>query len=130
MASSNQKGTFHCTVQRVWGIVTSLDAYSWRSDLSKVEVLSDTRFVEYTKDGYATTFTIVRTEPFKLWEFDMENDNLKGHWIGLFSQKGEETTIDFTEWVVVKKIWMKPFVKGYLKRQQALYVADLEKALR
>ena len=129
MAITNIKATFQCDVQRVWSIVTSLDNYSWRSDLSKIEILSEPQFVEYTKDGYATTFTVTATEPFKRWEFDMENNNIKGHWIGLFSQNGEETTIDFTESVVAKKILMKPFVRGYLKKQQSLYVADLGKAL-
>ena len=101
----------------------------WRSDLSKIEVLSETQFIEYTKDGYATTFTITATEPFKRWEFDIENDNIKGHWIGLFSSKGKETTIDFTESVIAKKLLMKPFVKSYLKKQQLLYVADLKNVL-
>ena len=97
MAITNMKATFQCDIQKVWNVITSLDNYSWRSDLSKIEVLSETQFVEYTKDGYATTFTITATEPFKRWEFDIENDNIKGHWIGLFSSEGKEATIDFTE---------------------------------
>ena len=129
MAIANIKATFQCDVQRIWHIVTSLDDCSWRSDLSRIERLSESRFVEYTKDGYSTTFTIVATEPFKRWAFDMENDNIKGHWVGLFFQNGEEATIDFTEYVVAKKILMRPFVKGYLKKQQASYIADLKKAL-
>ena len=129
MAITNIKATFQCDIQRVWSVVTSLKNYSWRSDLRRIEVISETQFVEYTKDGYSTTFTITATEPFRRWEFDMENDNMKGHWTGLFSQTGEEITIDFTEDVVAKKLLMKPFVKGYLKKQQALYVADLKKAL-
>ena len=130
MAITNIKATFECDVQKVWSIVTSLENYSWRSDLSRIEVISEIQFVEYTKDGYSTTFTITATEPFKRWEFDMENDNMKGHWTGLFSQNGGETAIDFTEDVVAKKLLMKPFVKGYLKRQQALYVTDLGNALQ
>ena len=129
MAISKIKAVFPCSVQKVWSVVTSLENYSWRSDLSKVEKLNSNQFVEYTKEGYSTTFTITATEPFKSWEFDMENNNIKGHWVGLFSQSGEETMIDFTESVVAKKIFMKPFVKGYLKKQQLLYVADLKKAL-
>ena len=129
MTITNMKATFQCDIQKVWNVITSLDNYSWRSDLSKIEVLSETQFVEYTKDGYATTFTITATEPFKRWEFDIENDNIKGHWIGLFSSKGKETTIDFTESVIAKKLLMKPFVKSYLKKQQLLYVADLKNVL-
>ena len=129
MTITNMKAVFQCDVQKVWHIVTSLESYSWRSDINRIEILNETRFVEYTKDGYATTFTITAIEPCKCLEFDMENNNMKGHWIGLFSQNGRETTIDFTECVTVKKLLMKPFVKGYLKKQQLRYVADLEKAL-
>ena len=129
MAVSNIKVTFNCDIKKVWEIVTSLENYSWRSDLSKIEVLSDKKFVEYTKDGYATTFTITAMVPFKRWEFDMENDNIKGHWIGVFTQKEEQTEIDFTEDVTAKKIIMKPFVKAYLKKQQSQYVSDLKKSL-
>lgn len=60
----------------------------------------------------------------------MENDNMSGHWIGLFSQIGDKTTIDFTEEITVKKIQLKPFVGIYMKKQQKSYVQDLEKALR
>lgn len=130
MASSTMKVTFPFSIEKVWNIVTNLDDCSWRSDLSKIEVLSEKKFVEYTKEGYATTFTITAEEPCKRWEFDMENTNMSGHWIGLFYQKGEETTIDFTESVSAKKFFMKPFVGMYLKKQQASYVSDLEKALK
>lgn len=129
MAISNRKAIFHCEVQKVWDVVTSLTEYGWRSDIDKIEVLSEIDFVEYTKDGYATTFTITAAEPWQRWEFDMENDNIKGHWTGLFFQEDGKTTVDFTEDVTVKKAWMKPFVKGYLKKQQARYIEDLKKVL-
>lgn len=129
MAISNRKETFHCEVQKVWDVVTSLTEYGWRSDIDKIEVLSETDFVEYTKDGYATTFTITAAEPWHRWEFDMENDNIKGHWIGLFFQENGKTTVDFTEDVTAKKAWMKPFVKGYLRKQQERYMEDLKKVL-
>ena len=130
MATTNIKATFQCDIKKVWNTVTSLDNYSWISNISKIEILSDTQFSEYTKDGYTTRFTITKIEPYERWEFDVENDNVKGHWIGLFSQNGSETTIDFTEYIVAKKLLMKPFIKGYLRKQQALYVTDLEKALQ
>lgn len=129
MAISNRKAIFHCEVQKVWDVVTSLTEYGWRSDIDKIEVLSETDFVEYTKDGYATTFTITAAEPWQRWEFEMENDNIKGHWTGLFFQENGKTTVDFTEDVTAKKAWMKPFVKGYLKKQQARYMEDLKKVL-
>ena len=129
MAVSNIKARFQGDIQTVWDTVTSLEKYQWRSDLSRIEVLNEKQFVEYTKDGYATTFTITVFEPLKRWEFDLENGNMKGHWTGIFAEKDGQTEIDFTEDVTAKKLIMKPFVKAFLKKQQAQYLSDLEKAL-
>lgn len=129
MAISNIKADFQRDVQRVWEVVTSFENYSWRSDLSKVEIINENQFIEYTKDGYPTTFTVTKVDLYKRWEFDMENNNMKGHWTGIFADKGGNTEIEFTEEVTAKKIIMKPFVKLYLKKQQELYVSDLRKAL-
>ncbi len=107
MPISNAKAKFNCSVQKVWNIVTSLTDYAWRSDLGKIEVVSENQFIEYTP-----------------------NDNMKGHWTGVFSETGSETEIDFTEDVEAKKLMMKPFVKGYLKKQQAKYIDDLQQAVR
>lgn len=129
MAISNIKAVLQQDIQKVWETVTSLENYMWRSDLSKIEILNDKQFIEYTKEGYATTFTVTVVEPCRCWAFDMENDNMKGHWVGVFTQKDELTEIDFTEDVVAKKLFMKPFVKSFLKKQQTLYISDLKKAL-
>lgn len=127
MTVSKINTVISCDIQKVWGIVTSVENYTWRSDLSKLEVLDETRFIEYTKNGYPTFFTVTCSEPFMCWEFDMENSNMRGHWVGLFTGRKQETEIEFTEYVTVKKFNMKPFVKAYLKKHQALFVSDLEK---
>lgn len=129
MAVSNIKAVLSSDIENVWNIVTSLENYQWRSDLSKIEVVSETEFVEYTKDGYATSFTITNVEPCRRLEFDMENTNMKGHWTGIFTEDNGKTEIDFTERVTAKKFFMKPFVKAFLKKQQESYVSDLRKAL-
>lgn len=59
----------------------------------------------------------------------MENSNMKGHWVGIFTSRGTDTEIDFTENVTPKKWFMKPFVKSYLKKQQTQFVLDLKKVL-
>ena len=129
MAISNIKAVFNNDLHTVWDAVTSLKNYQWRSDLSRIEVVNEKQFIEYTKDGYATIFTITVSEPYERWEFDMENSNMVGHWTGVFKGKGGQTEIEFTEDVTPKKLIMKPFVKGYLKKQQEQYVSDLRKAL-
>lgn len=131
MAASSIRADFPHSLEIVWDLVVSLDNYSWRKDLSKVEVIEKgKKFIEYTRDGYATTFFITAFEPYKRYEFDMENDNMKGHWIGLFSYDGKVTTIEFKEDVEVKKLIMRPFAGMYLKKQQASYVKDLREALK
>lgn len=129
MAVSTIKAVFSCDIHKVWNVVTSVGGYQWRSDLSKAEMLNETQFVEYTKDGYATTFTVTACEPYKRWEFDLKNDNMTGHWTGLFTQKGENTELSFTEDVTVRKFFIKPFVKAFLKKQQAAFLRDLAKEL-
>ena len=129
MAVSNIKAVLSADISKVWDVVTDVENYSWRSDLSRTELLEKKQFVEYTKEGYPTTFTITSSVPYERWEFDMENSNMKGHWVGIFKPKGEKTEIEFTENVTVKKIFLRPFIKRYLRKQQALFVSDLEKAL-
>lgn len=129
MTTSNIKAVFKSDIRKVWETVLAVENYKWRSDLNKVEVISEKQFIEYTKDGYPTTFTVTAVEPYKRWEFDMENTNMKGHWSGVFTSRGKETEIEFTEYVIVKKLFLKPFVKLYLKKQQKQFVTDLEKEL-
>ena len=129
MAISNIKVSLPCDIQKVWKAVTSLEDCTWRSDLGKIEIVNENQFIEYTKDGYATTFTITVKESYKRYEFDIENGNMQGHWTGIFTKKGNSTELDFTEDVTAKMLFMKPFVKGYLKKQQQLYVSDLKKFL-
>lgn len=130
MAMTNMKVILDCNLEKVWETVTDLSDSSWRSDLDRIEIVEEgKRFVEYTKDGFATTFTITTFKPQSLYEFDMENENMKGHWVGLFKEVPGGTEIDFTEDVTAKKLFMKPFVGGYLKKQQKQYADDLKEAL-
>lgn len=129
MTKSSVKVTIKSDVKKVWNTVTDAAHYHWRSDLSKTEIIDEKHFAEYTKDGYPTTFTVTLTDPFKRWEFQMENTNMKGHWVGIFTEKGESTEVEFTEYVEAKKFYVKPFVKLYLKKQQKQFVYDLEKEL-
>ena len=130
MAITSIKAVIPCEINKVWELVLGVENYgAWRSDLSKTEVINDRQFIEYTKDGYSTKFTVTIVEPYARWEFEMENSNITGHWIGVFTERGNKTEIDFTECVKAKKWFMKPFVKSYLRKQQAQFVADIRKAL-
>ena len=117
MPTSKVSVHFSCPVERVWQVVTDLSNTAWRSDLKRVEVLDETHFVEHTKSGYATNFT-------------MENGNMSGSWEGIFESAEDGTRLHCTETVNAKHWWMRPFVPGYLRRQQKLYLDDLRRELQ
>ena len=127
MTESTIKAVLPRDIKRVWDTVTSLDHYEWRGDLDRIEIQDDKTFIEHTKSGYSTVFTVTACIPMERWEFDMENSNMTGHWTGIFTAKGDETEIDFTEQVKAKKWLLKPFVKSYLRKQQTQFVADIMK---
>lgn len=128
MAISNIKAELSADIEKVWAVITSFDS-SWRSDLKKIERIDEKTFTETDKNGIVTRFTITAFEPYSLYEFDIENDNISGHWTGRLSIKNGVTVIDFTENIIPKKAFMKLFIKGYLIKQQAVYLRDLRKAL-
>lgn len=130
MAISVKEATLAYSAKETWDIITSNTHYAWRSDVSKLDILEEgKRFVEYTHGGYATTFTITHFEPYVRYEFDMQNSNMSGHWSGELIQTDTGTICRFTENVSANKLLMKPFVKGYLRKQQEQYFTDLVNAL-
>lgn len=130
MPTSRVTVHFPCPVERVWQVVTDLTNTAWRSDLAWVEVLDETHFVEHTKSGYATNFTVTAYEPLRRWAFAMENGNMSGSWEGIFEAAEGCTRLHCTETVGAKHWWMHPFVPGYLKRQQKRYLDDLRRELQ
>ena len=130
MATSNIKALIPSDLRKVWDFVLDIGNYgTWRSDLSKTETINEKQFIEYTNDGYPTTFTVTLVEPYRRWEFNMENSNMQGHWTGIFSYRDGTTVVKFTENVTAKKLIMKPFIGSYLKKQQSKYIQDLKNAL-
>ena len=129
MATSKALVHFPCPVEQVWQTVTDLAHTAWRSDLARVEVLDGTHFTEHTKSGYATNFTVTACELSRFWAFTMENGNMSGSWEGIFEAAEGGTQLHCTETVAAKHWWLRPFVPGYLKRQQRLYLDDLRKEL-
>jgi len=130
MIKSNIKKEFNCDRDKLWNIITDNSNYLWRSDLSKIDVIDDTHFIEYTKNNYPTYFTITLKEKLKEYRFDLENTNLRGKWIGIFTElPNGNTLLDFTEEIEVNNFIMKLLARVYLKNQQKRYIIDLEKEL-
>ena len=110
MVKTTIEAVFNEPIETIWHIVTDLTNADWRSDLSRIEVLD----------------VITAYEPLKLYAFTMDNKNISGKWIGEFQSLSKtKTKIHFLEDVSPKKIYMRPFVKSYLTKQQKRYVDDL-----
>ena len=129
MAIAKATVSFPCPMERVWQTLTDLTRTAWRSDLERVEILDGSHFVEHTKSGFATRFTVTACEPPRLWAFTMENENLTGHWEGRLESAECMTRLTCTETVTARGWWMRPFAPGYLRRQQKRYLEDLQKEL-
>ena len=41
MIKSNIKKEFNCDIVKLWNIITDNTNYTWRSDLSKIEIIDD-----------------------------------------------------------------------------------------
>ena len=125
MIKSNIKKQFSCDKNKLWDIITDNSNYKWRTDLSKIEIIDENHFIEYTKNNFPTYFTITAKEKLKEYKF-----NLKGRWIGTFKElPNGQIELDFTEEIEVNSLIMKLLAKPYLKSQQKRYMRDLEKEL-
>lgn len=130
MIESRKTVSLSSDIEKVWSVVTDLENWKWRSDLGALEILEDgKKFVEYTKDGYSTTFVITTFDRPFLYEFTIENGNMSGTWSGVFRPASAGCEAEFTERVNVKKWFMRPFASGFLKKQQEQYFRDLKSAL-
>lgn len=56
MIKSNIKKEFNCGIEKLWNIITDNTKYTWRSDLSKIEIIDDEHFIEYAKNNYPTNY--------------------------------------------------------------------------
>lgn len=54
----------------------------------------------------------------------MENGNISDFWKGIFEATDGGTQLICAETVTAKRWWMRPFVHGYLKRKQKLYLVS------
>jgi len=114
MIKSNIKKEFKCNIEKLWNIITDNTNYTWRSDLSKIEIVDDTHFIEYAKNNYPTYFTITSKVNLKEYKFDIENSNIKGKWIGIFKKLDNgDILLDFTEEIETDNYMMKLLAKFF-----------------
>ena len=123
----------HSNIKNIWKIITDNEHYSWRSDILEIKIIEPHhKFIEVSKNGIQTVFTITAIKPYSLYEFNMENKYFRGYWIGHFHELSEkETKILFTEILNIKNPIMEilSYICMNLKTMQKKYIADLIKEL-
>lgn len=116
-------------VKVIWDIVTDNKNTTWRSDLSKVEVIDDKEFVEYTNKGVATKFTIEAKNPYEYYSFSFGNENMQGLWHGKFESINDNLTkLEFVEEITIKNkvLELLSILFFPIKKMQKQYMRDLQ----
>lgn len=129
MIKSTIKGEINASIDDVFKIITDNNNYSWRSDLDRIDIVGDNKFVEYAKNGFPTEFTITDCVPNSYYAFNIDNANMCGRWYGKFDSVNGITVIEFTEELTAKKALPQFLIKLYIKKQQRQYVKDLKKLI-
>lgn len=107
--------------EEIFAKITDNRDYKWRSDISKIEIIDEKHFIEYTKSGFKTRFNITNLIQNERYEFDLENDNITGHFIAeLRKINTNEIELKLVEQIKVKNIIMKLFAKAYLKSNKKI----------
>lgn len=127
MIKSTIKAETNASVQHVFDIVTNNNNYTWRSDLDRIVIVDDNKFVEYAKNGFPTEFTITDCVTNSYYAFNIDNANMYGRWYGKFTIVNDITVIEFTEALTAKNALPKFLIKHYIKKQQRQYIKDLKK---
>lgn len=117
-------------INQVYNAVSDFANYHWRSDLKNVKKIDELHFVEISKNGFETTFVITKKIKNEILEFEFFNKNMKGHWVGKFEKINNTTKVVFTEQVEVSHFLLNLFALKYLKKQQKLFMKDLEMELQ
>lgn len=126
MIKSTIKAEINASIQQVFAVVTNNHEYSWRSDLDRIDIVGDNKFVEYAKNGFLTEFTITNCIPNSYYAFNIDNANMSGRWYGKFTTVNDITVIEFTEELTTKKAMPTFLIKLFIKKQQKQYVKDLK----
>ena len=83
-------------IHKVWKTLSEVLGYpAWRRDVEKTVTTDENQFTVYTKDGYSTVYTVIRSEPCRCWEADVENSHVKGRWTVVLTSKGSDETCDY-----------------------------------
>ena len=104
---------------------------AFRSDLERVEVISETRWRELATDSPAVEYEQVRRIPNELFEARFRGRGFRGRWLVRFEPAGERATkLAVYEELLVKHVLLRPVVRASYPLQAAVdrFMADVHDA--
>ena len=118
---------FKSSLEKVFNVVSNLNDCSWRSDLLKVEQLSEDKYLEYNRKNRVTKVRIVTQIENIQFEYDLQNDSYTGHWCGQFASLKDGGCRLYLSFYFEPSTLLGEFVNGekFLQR----YIEDLKKEL-
>ncbi len=115
----------------IWKTLTNIKDYpSWRKDIKEVRILSENQFQEIDRNGFITTFTTTLLENNTRWEFDIDNSNISGHWIGIIKDINGKTGLTLIEEIQSKKKIPVFLQKLYISHQQKLFMQNIKNSYK
>lgn len=115
--------------KEIYDIITNNEFYLWRSDLSKIEIVDENHFIEYTNKNFPTFFTVIKSIKNKRYETEMINNNIEGKFIIELKKIDNKTEFIIREEIQKLNIKLKFASKLFLKKMQKKYIFDLLKEL-
>jgi len=124
----------NANIDKVFTIVTNLEAQGWRLDAPNIQIQDKTSgaevWIEKPKHGPEIKFrTKIKTAPHLFVIEVIDNPQFGGMWTGKFSSKEDGTTqIEFTESVSLNGFTSKLFSYVFFNIEKTVdqYVADLK----
>ncbi|MGB0894579.1 MAG: SRPBCC family protein [Parashewanella sp.] len=118
------KEQIHVPIEDVWQIITDWENQAnWRSEVSRIELVSSSKFIEYPKHGPAITFDVIKAQKPHSIVLKMSG-SIKGDYVATLSFSEGITTVTATETVlnhsiigrVISKVFfdLDKFAKSYL----------------
>lgn len=110
----------------IWEKISAFEKYpEWRADVNEIEVIDEKRYRESNREGYKTIFTVEKSVPLTCLKLCLENDSMTGYREFLLSSRENETEIEITESVTLKRLSTRPIGKSV--SEQVCLQQDLEK---
>lgn len=110
--------------------MTDLHQQNWRTSIIEVKDIGFHKFIEVEKNNFETELTIINKVENDVYELNLSNQNMNGHWIGKLQQLSDgRVKLEMTHSITMKKKMLPFLVKTYIKQQQNHYMNDLRKAL-